>query len=113
VRAGGHAVETWAEAYRPTTSRAIVSYDDGPLAGEAALVRNGNAISVGAWSESLVKEVLTGVLDEAGISTVPLPEGVRVSRRGASEIWMNFNELESRLPDGTTIGPVAFQIRRR
>ena len=40
-----------------------------------------------------------------------LPDGVRVSRRGASEIWMNFNEWESQLPDGSTMAPVSFQIR--
>ena len=54
VRAGGHeVVQTWAEAYRPTTGTAVVAYDDGPLAGEAAVVRNGNAVSIGAWSTSL------------------------------------------------------------
>jgi beta-galactosidase len=113
VRAGGHVVEIWAEAYRPTTGSVQVAYDDGPLAGEAAVVRNGNAISIGAWSDSLVTKVLTGFLEEAGIPHAQLPAGVRVSRRGASEIWMNFNELESRLPDGSTIEPVSFQIRGR
>jgi beta-galactosidase len=113
VRAGGHVVEIWAEAYRPTTGIVLITYDDGPLAGEAAVVRNGNVISIGAWSDSLVGEVLTGVLNEAGVPHLPLPEGVRVSRRGNSEIWMNFNESESGLPDGSTIGPVAFQIRSR
>ena len=43
VHAGGHVVETWAEAYRPTTGTALFAYDDGPLAGQAAVVRNGNA----------------------------------------------------------------------
>ena len=111
VRAGGHEVVTWAEAYRPITGTAIVTYDDGPFAGEAAVVRNGNAVSIGAWSSSLITEVLTGILDEAGVPHLSLPDGVRVSRRGASTIWMNFNESEAQLPDGSTIRPVAYQIR--
>ena len=59
---------TWAEAYRPTTGTALVTYDDGPFAGQAAVVRNGNAISIGAWSASLITEVLTGICAEAGDS---------------------------------------------
>jgi hypothetical protein len=57
-----------------------------------------------------VTEVLTGLLDEAGIPQQTLPDGVRVSRRGGGEIWMNFNESEIRLADGRTLGPVSFQI---
>ena len=113
VRAGGHGVVTWAEAYRPTTGTAFVTYDDGPFAGEAAVVSNGNAISIGAWSGSLVAETLTAVCTEAGIPTVALPDGVRVSRRGASEVWMNFNEAEATLPDGSRIGPVSYLISVR
>jgi beta-galactosidase len=102
---------TWAESYRPTTGTALASYDDGPFAGEAAVVRNGNAVSIGAWGPTLIGEVLTGVLDEVGVPHLSLPDGVRVSRRGAGTIWMNFNESEAQLPDGSTIGPVSYQIR--
>ena len=86
VHIDAHIVETWAEAYRPLDAHVLKSYADGPLAGEAAVVRQGNAVSIGAWSASLVTEVLAGVLAEAGIPVVPLPEGVRVSRRGALQI---------------------------
>jgi beta-galactosidase len=111
VQAGGHEVEIWAEAYRPTTGTAAVTYDDGPLAGEAAVVRNGNAISIGAWSSSLLTEVLGNALSEAGVATVRLHDGVRVSRRGGMEIWMNFNEVASTLPDGTIMEPVSYVMR--
>jgi beta-galactosidase len=111
VHAGGHEVVNWAEAYRPTTGTALVTYDDGPFAGQAAVVRNGNAVSIGAWSASLLAEVLIGICAEVGVPFVALPEGVRVSRCGSSEIWMNFNEADSRLPDGSTMAPVSFQIR--
>ena len=76
-------------------------------------MRNGNAVSIGAWSAPLITELLTGILDEAGIPHIALPEGVRVSRRGASEIWMNFNERVVTLPDGTTMEPVSYQVRVR
>jgi beta-galactosidase len=96
VQVGPHPVETYA---------------DGPLAGQAAVVRNGNVTSVGAWSESLVKEVLAGELAELEIPTTELPEGVRVARRGAITTWMNFNLEPVTLADGTVLGPVSFQPR--
>jgi beta-galactosidase len=111
VRAGGHVVETWAESYKPVGSEVLVTYDDGPLAGQAALVRNGRVYSVGAWSASLLETVLTAVLTEAGVPVTRLPEGVRVSHRGGTEIWMNFNQEPATLPDGTTMGPVSFWLR--
>jgi beta-galactosidase len=111
VHVGGHVVETWAESYDPIDAEVLVTYDDGPLAGQAAVVRKGNAISVGAWSQTLLASLLTQVLTEAGVPVTPLPEGVRVSRRGDTEIWMNFNQEPATLPDGATIGPVSFELR--
>lgn len=111
VHVDGHVVETWAEAYRPIDAHVLRTYADGPLAGEAAVVRSGNALSIGAWSAPLVTETLAGVLAEAGIPAVPLPEGVRVCRRGALEIWLNFNQEPAALPDGSTLAPVSFQFR--
>ena len=111
VQAGGHEVVTWAESYRPTIAQQIVAYDNGPFAGQAAVVRNGNAISIGAWSASLVTELLGSVLDETGIPRLALPEGVRVSRRGDNEIWMNFNQADVKLPDGSTMRPVSYEFR--
>ena len=60
---------TWAESYEPVGGKATHTYDDGPLAGKAAVVQNGNVTTIGAWSESLVKEVLAGLLEELGIPT--------------------------------------------
>lgn len=111
VHAGGHLVETWAESYAPTTADVLITYDDGPLAGQAAVTRHRNAISIGAWSAPLIASVLTQVLIEAGVPVTPLPEGVRVSRNGSTEIWMNFNQESAQLPDGSTMEPVSFQVR--
>jgi beta-galactosidase len=111
THAGGHLVETWAESYEPAGAETLVTYDDGPLAGQAAVICNGNAYSIGAWSPSLIRSLLARVLHEAGIATVALSEGVRVSRRGSAEIWMNVNEEAATLPDGSVLAPVSFEFR--
>lgn len=111
VRAGGYEVETWAESYEPVDAEVLIRYDDGPLAGQAAVTRKGNAFSIGAWSDELVVSILEQVLTEAGVPTVRLPEGVRRSQNGNTEIWMNFSQTTQILPDGSEIGPVSFQFR--
>jgi beta-galactosidase len=100
----------WAESYSLHGGHAVIRYDDGPQAGEPAVVRHGNAVTLGAWSPSLIREVLSGLLAEGGIAHGLLPEGVRVSRRGGAEIWMNFNEFAVTLEDGRELGPVSWQI---
>ncbi|MCA9864700.1 MAG: beta-galactosidase trimerization domain-containing protein, partial [Thermomicrobiales bacterium] len=110
--AAGHEVQTWAESYTLTGGTALIRYDDGPQAGEAAVVRHGNAVTLGAWSPSLIRAVLSGLLAERGIPHALLPEGVRVSRRGEAEIWMNFNQVAVALPGGEILEPVSWQIRR-
>jgi beta-galactosidase len=112
VHAGGHAVETWAESYEPIASsaRVLTSIDDGPLAGQAVVVRNNNAVVVGAWSASLVGELLAALLAEAGVPVTPLPDGVRVARRGEIVCHMNFNQEAVTLADGTLLGPVSYQV---
>lgn len=81
------------------------------MAGEAAVVRNGNAVTLGAWSPTLIREVLSGLLTERGIPHQLLPEGVRVARRGGTATWMNFNEQPAAMPDGSVLGPVSFDLR--
>ena len=65
---GDHRIETWAESYRPLgdATQTLRSYTSGPLAGQPAVVRNGNAVSIGAWSEDLVREVLRDLGEERG-----------------------------------------------
>ena len=109
--AGGHEVELWAESYALQGGNAVIGYDDGPQAGEAAVVRLGNAVTLGAWSASLIRDVLADLLAERGIPHTALPEGVRVSRRGGAEIWMNFNAFAVTLTDGETLQPVSWQVR--
>ena len=106
---------TWSRpgprATSPSAARCCITYDDGPLAGQAAVVRHGNVTTIGAWSPSLITEILTNVLAELQIPTTALPDGVRVARRGDITTWMNFNLEPVTLADGTTLGPVSFQLR--
>ncbi|MDF3016025.1 MAG: beta-galactosidase, partial [Thermomicrobiales bacterium] len=111
VQVGTHPVETWAESYEPLGGEVTHTYADGPVAGQAAVVRNGNVTTVGAWSPSLIAEILTTLLAELQIPTTQLPDGVRVARRGAITTWMNFNLEPVTLADGTTLSPVSFQQR--
>jgi beta-galactosidase len=109
--AAGHVVTMRAESYTVQGGTALIRYDDGPQAGEAAVVRHGNAVTLGAWSPSLIREVLGSLLAERGIPHGLLPEGVRVSRRGDIEVRMNFNEFAVTLADGQELEPVSWQIR--
>ncbi|MCC6315852.1 MAG: beta-galactosidase trimerization domain-containing protein, partial [Thermomicrobiales bacterium] len=110
-RVGEHTVEIWAESYAPHGGTVVERYADGPLAGEPAVIRHGNATTIGAWSASLVRETLCGLLVEAGLPTRELPDGVRVSRRSDIAAWMNFNEEPTAISDGTTLEPVSFELR--
>jgi beta-galactosidase len=108
---GAHLATIWAESYRPTTGIATHHYTDDPLAGAAAVIRNGSVTTIGAWSQSLIVEVLEDRLRQAGIATLTLPDGVRLSRRGSHEVWQNFTADVASTPDGAKIEPVSYLIR--
>lgn len=110
IAEGDHPVTTWAESYGLAGGTATHRYADGPLAGEAAVVRHNNATTIGAWSPSLVAEVLAAALAERGVPTTSLPMGVRLAQRGDLTTAINFNQAPATLPDGTTLGPVSFAL---
>lgn len=110
VRAGGHAVGIWAESYRLAGGEAVLRYDDGLLAGDAAVVRSGTVTTVGAWSETLVRSLLRDELASLGIATRDLPDGVRVTQRAGRTVLTNFTEAPVTLDDGATLGPVSYRI---
>ncbi|WP_027483151.1 beta-galactosidase [Deinococcus pimensis] len=91
VTAGGgetHLARTWTEDLEPQVDdvEVLARYTEGPLRGRAAVTRRahgaGGVTCIGAWSETLLRRVTSGVLSAAGVEHAPLPEGVRVSRRG-------------------------------
>lgn len=110
--AGGHRVETWAESYRPLDGEVLIRYDENtPLAGHAAVIRNGNATTIGAWSPSLIEQTLGSVLKRAGIATRRMQEGVRRSQIGSDEIWLNFNQQPVDIEPGFEVRATSYRIR--
>jgi beta-galactosidase len=81
------------------------------MQGQAAVVRHRNAVTIGAWSAPLIREVLATLLTEAGIRVMDLPDGIRIARRGEAVTWMNYNQHPAPLPDGTIMPPVSFEVR--
>jgi beta-galactosidase len=110
VEVEGHQVKTWAESYRPTTGTSLKQYTSGPLSGQAAVIVNGNATTIGAWSSTLVTEVLRDVLEVAEVETIVLPDGIRVTGRGNARVWVNFTEESYTVDGGPRIGPVGHII---
>lgn len=113
VGAGGHSVEIWAESYRPTRGTTVVTYDDGPFAGTAAVVRNENCLTIGAWSRSLIADLLAHELRGIGIEPMALPDGLRRVGIGDRTIWLNFTETSQRTPTGLALEPVSWQVEPR
>jgi len=109
----GHTVEIWAESYRPTTGERVMTYGNGPLSGTAAVVRAGNCLTIGAWSRSLVEQLLATELRSIGIEPVPLPDGVRRVSLDDRIIWLNFSEISQRTPDGFALDAVSWRIQSR
>ncbi|GHF49390.1 beta-galactosidase [Deinococcus metalli] len=85
-----HAARLWAEAYDPHGADVLATYAGGPLDTLAAVVRHGTVTVIGAHSDTLIAAVLRGVLADAGIEVTPMPEGVRVSRRGGHTLVQNW-----------------------
>jgi beta-galactosidase len=110
VEVGEHEAKTWAEGYRLISGQALLHYTSGPLSGQAAVVENGNVTTIGAWSSTLVSDVLRGILEEAGVPTVALPDGVRVTKRGNARVWVNFTEDKVAVDGGPEIEPIGYRI---
>lgn len=110
VTAGGHRVEMWAESYQTITGEPVIAYDDGPLSGMTAVVRNGSCLTIGAWSRSLVDELLVSELRAVGIEPLQLPDGLRRVSLGNRSIWLNFTDRRQRTPSGLDLDPVSWRI---
>ncbi|PTA69667.1 beta-galactosidase [Deinococcus arcticus] len=100
---------TWAESYRPLGAQVLATYAGGPLNGEAAVIRRGQATVIGAHSEALIGAVLAEVLTTAGVPVTPLPEGVRLSRRAGQVLVQNWNPEPTEW-NGRMLPPVSFQV---
>lgn len=110
IKAGAHDVTGWAEGYEPVADADVLAhYDGGPLSGTAAAVRRGNVVTIGANSTGLVWEILYRLAGELNLNPVPLPEGVRVSRRAGHTLAQNWNPQPATFED-RELGPVSWAL---
>ncbi|MFB6140244.1 MAG: beta-galactosidase [Halosimplex sp.] len=109
-RGESYAFRTWGEWLDADAADAVATHETGPAAGSAAVTRNGvgdGAVTyVGVWPEDDLADALVGdVLDDAGVATTgPLPDGVRLQRRGGLTWVCNFTSesASADVPDGAS-----------
>ncbi|SMB83429.1 beta-galactosidase [Deinococcus hopiensis] len=95
VRVGDHQAAEWTEGYELLgNATALTTYGSGPLRGQVAAVRNGNAVTIGAHAPGLIGEILQTLAAEVDLTPVLLPEGVRSSRRAGRTLIENWNPEE-------------------
>ena len=96
-------VATWAESLKAESAYPLISYNGGPLKGQAAVAVNavgkGNAVYVGLWpNEGILNSLIGWLLPKAGIQPLAhVTEGVLVYRRNGSEsdyiFLLNFTDV--------------------
>ncbi len=90
---------TWAELLTPEGAEVLARYETDAYHGASAVTRHavgaGRCYTVGPWGdEALHRALFAKILTEAGLRITPLPEGVRLKRRGARQLAMNFLSTE-------------------
>ncbi len=82
-----YACSTWVETIETSRANVVGQFADG----SPALVRQANRLYLAAWpTRELASDVVQRVLDESGVASVVLPEGVRMRRRGDVTFAFNF-----------------------
>ena len=87
---------TWADLLTPTTADALAHYQTDAYKGTVAVAQQahgeGHCTALGMWGELETHRIIfKWLLEQTGIKTSELPEGVRVSRRGNRRYTLNFN----------------------
>ena len=98
-----YAYATWADLLAPTGAEVRATYKMDAYEGTAAVTRQrvgeGVCTTLGMWgSLKLHQALFREVLEEAGLTLLELPEGLRLSRRGERRYLMNFNAQGLELP---------------
>ncbi len=112
---GEFKAQHWAESYRiietaeEPDSEVLYFYSGGALDGQAAVIKRGHNIVIGAHSERLISTVLQAALSEANIGMVHLPEGIRISRRADKVLIQNWNTHPVHW-NGYDLQPVSFEV---
>jgi beta-galactosidase len=67
--------------------------------GHPAIVRSGSVLYLASlFDETLTQEIFLGVAKAAGLEAAPLPDGIRISRRGGLTYVFNYNATPYRIP---------------
>jgi len=67
--------------------------------GHPAIVRSGSVRYLASlFDETLTQEIFLNVAKAAGLNAAPLPEGIRISRRGGLTYVFNYNATPYRIP---------------
>jgi beta-galactosidase len=89
----------WADLLTPTTAKVLATYESDAYKNVAAVTEQkhgqGSCLTIGMWADVAgLRVLLSPVLERAGIETLELPEGVRVTRRANKTYLLNFNARE-------------------
>ena len=95
---------TWADLLTPTSADVLATYQTPAYTDTAAVTRHkvgaGHCTVLGMWGdEALHRALFAPLLEAAELSLTPLPEGVRLTRRGTRGCLMNFNPQVVTLSD--------------
>ena len=106
VELGGerYSYHTWADLLTPTSADVLATYQTDAYVGTPAVTRHkvgeGHCTVLGMWGdEALHQALFAPLLEAADLSLTPLPEGVRLTRRGTRGCLMNFNPQAVTLSD--------------
>lgn len=108
-KVSGYDVTVWSESYRPVDAQVLHVFESGPMAGECAVMRKNNVLTIGVHSSGLIHDLIRDVLMETGVPVLDVPEGVRVSRRAGKMLVQNFNPYGVDFL-GTRLAAVSFEL---
>jgi beta-galactosidase len=88
--------------------------------GHPAIVRSGSVLYLASlFDETLTQDIFLGVAKAAGLEAAPLPEGIRISRRGGLTYVFNYNATPYKIPAAASyivgqeeVGPQGVAIYR-
>ena len=88
--------------------------------GHPAIVRCGSVLYLASlFDETLTQDIFLNVAKSAGINAAPLPEGIRISRRGSLTYVFNYNATPYKIPAAASyivgqeeVGPQGVAIYR-
>lgn len=93
---GGGQIRLYREEIEGSASPVLTLADGAPAA-----MRAGNVTYMAGWGDgAALDRLVTMLTDQAGLTRLPLPEGVRIRDTGAERFWFNYNPYPVDTPGG-------------